>query len=80
MFFVVPASVSNGEYLIRIEHLALHSAHLGEYQVYTGCGQVKVGGGHNGIPGPLVAFPGAYKDSDPGIRVNIWGGIVSFAL
>lgn len=28
--------------------------------------------GGGGTPGPLVAFPGAYKSTDPGLMLNIY--------
>ncbi|CZS92443.1 related to cellulose binding protein CEL1 [Rhynchosporium agropyri] len=78
VYFIIPASTPSGDYLVRVEHVALHSAHLGEYQIYVGCGQVKVSSSSIATPGPLVAFPGAYEESDPGIQVNIWGGITAY--
>lgn len=30
-----------------------------------------VTGSGAGTPGPLVSFPGAYKNTDPGIKYNI---------
>jgi hypothetical protein len=42
-------------------------------QFYIACSQIQVTGGGSGNPGPLVAFPGAYKSSDPGILVNLNG-------
>jgi hypothetical protein len=40
-------------------------------QFYLACSQIKVTEGGNGSPGPLVAFPGAYKSTDPGILVDL---------
>lgn len=40
-------------------------------QFYLSCSQVKITGGGSGSPGPLAAFPGAYKSTDPGILVNL---------
>ncbi|KAF2275907.1 fungal cellulose binding domain-containing protein [Westerdykella ornata] len=69
----LPQSLPSGEYLFRVEHIALHSASSpGGAQFYISCGQLKVTGGGNGTPGPLVSFPGAYKASDPGIQINIY--------
>ncbi|KAF2641663.1 fungal cellulose binding domain-containing protein [Massarina eburnea CBS 473.64] len=69
----IPKSIPSGEYLFRVEHIALHSASsAGGAQFYISCAQVKVTGGGNGSPGPLVAFPGAYKATDPGIMLNIY--------
>ncbi|KAK3332575.1 glycoside hydrolase [Cercophora scortea] len=68
--FTVPKNVPSGKYLVRVESIALHLAqNPGGAQFYISCGQVNVTSGGNGTPGPLVAFPGAYKSSDPGL---IW--------
>ncbi|KAJ7337692.1 glycosyl hydrolase family 61-domain-containing protein [Mycena albidolilacea] len=57
--FPIPTQTPSGQYLIRIEHIALHVATtFGGAQFYIACGQVQVWG--TGSPGPLVAFPGAY--------------------
>ncbi|KAI0836740.1 glycoside hydrolase family 61 protein [Hypoxylon sp. FL0890] len=65
----IPASVPSGLYLIRIESIALHPAQsVGGAQIYLSRAQVKVTGGGSGTPGPLVAFPGAYEPTDPGLR------------
>jgi len=54
---------------VRVESIALHQAQsVGGAQIYLSCAQVEVTGGGNGTPGPLVAFPGAYKATDPGLR------------
>ncbi|KAF2110125.1 glycoside hydrolase [Lophiotrema nucula] len=69
----IPKSLPSGEYLFRVEHIALHSAgSSGGAQFYISCAQLKVTGGGSGSPSPLVSFPGAYKASDPGILINIY--------
>ncbi|KAH7306094.1 fungal cellulose binding domain-containing protein [Rhexocercosporidium sp. MPI-PUGE-AT-0058] len=71
--FTLPKSLPSGEYLVRAEHIALHSAgSSGGAQFYISCAQINVTGGGAGTPGPLVAFPGAYKATDPGIMINIY--------
>lgn len=35
--------------------------------------------GGSGNPSPLVAFPGAYKATDPGILLSQWFTLVSIA-
>jgi len=71
--FTLPSELPNGEYLIRLEHIALHTAtSVGGAQFYLSCGQVSVTGGGSGTPGPLVAFPGAYSATDPGIEIDIY--------
>ncbi|KAF2254994.1 lytic polysaccharide monooxygenase [Trematosphaeria pertusa] len=69
----IPKSLPTGEYLFRVEHIALHSAgSAGGAQFYISCAQIKVTGGGNGSPSPLVSFPGAYNANDPGIKINIY--------
>ncbi|KAF2741418.1 glycoside hydrolase [Polyplosphaeria fusca] len=75
----IPKNVPSGDYLLRIEHIALHQAsQAGGAQFYISCAQIKVTGGGSGTPGPLVSFPGAYSASDPGIKVNIYSGARSY--
>ncbi|KAF2856790.1 lytic polysaccharide monooxygenase [Plenodomus tracheiphilus IPT5] len=69
----LPKSLPSGDYLMRVEHIALHSASAaGGAQFYISCAQLTVQNGGNGQPTGLVAFPGAYKASDPGIQINIY--------
>ncbi|KAL5376969.1 hypothetical protein DPSP01_010077 [Paraphaeosphaeria sporulosa] len=68
----IPAAVPAGDYLLRVEHIALHMAmRSGGAQFYLACSQITITGGGSGSPGPLAAFPGAYKASDPGILVDL---------
>ncbi|KAF2423507.1 cellulose-growth-specific protein [Tothia fuscella] len=68
----IPQSLSSGEYLVRVEHIALHKP--GNPQHYVACGQLKVTGGSGSAqPSALVAFPGAYRKSDPGLAFNMYG-------
>ncbi|EIM86332.1 uncharacterized protein STEHIDRAFT_139981 [Stereum hirsutum FP-91666 SS1] len=70
--FPVPSETPTGQYIVRIEHIALHVASTyGGAQFYIACGQVEVTDGGSGTPGPLVAFPGAYTGYEPGILINI---------
>lgn len=71
--FNVPSCIESGDYLFRIEHVALHSASkAGGAQFYISCAQLTVSGGGSKKPTDLVAFPGAYKATDPGIMLNIY--------
>ncbi|KAE9375896.1 lytic polysaccharide monooxygenase [Stipitochalara longipes BDJ] len=71
--FTIPAAVPAGDYLFRIEHIGLHAASgVNGAQFYISCGQLTVTGGGAGTPSPLVAFPGAYKATDPGIMLDIY--------
>ena len=69
----IPKALPSGDYLLRVEHIALHQAsQTNGAQFYISCAQITVTGGGSGSPGPLVSFPGAYSASDPGIKVNIY--------
>jgi len=71
--FTIPKSLSNGEYLVRIEHIALHGASsFGGAQFYISCAQIKITGGGSGNPSPKVAIPGVYTGNEPGILINIY--------
>ncbi|KAF2476361.1 uncharacterized protein BDR25DRAFT_375285 [Lindgomyces ingoldianus] len=75
----IPKSLPSGDYLLRVEHIALHQAsNTNGAQFYISCAQVKITGGGSGSPSPLVSFPGAYKATDPGIKVNIYSGATSY--
>ncbi|KAL2024932.1 hypothetical protein VTK56DRAFT_3631 [Thermocarpiscus australiensis] len=70
----IPRRLQHGDYLLRAEHIALHSASTaGGAQFYLSCAQITVSGG-SGTYSPLnlVSFPGAYKATDPGIVINIY--------
>lgn len=74
-YFTMPTCVAPGDYLMRVELLALHSAgHLGEAQFYVECAQIRVTGSGSNAGTDLVSFPGAYSREDPGILINIYNG------
>ncbi|KFY08949.1 hypothetical protein V492_05760 [Pseudogymnoascus sp. VKM F-4246] len=71
--FTIPKATPSGDYLARIEHIGLHAASQANgAQFYLSCGQITVTGGGSGSPSPLVAFPGAYSATDPGILIQIY--------
>ncbi|KAF5371773.1 hypothetical protein D9758_003360 [Tetrapyrgos nigripes] len=71
--FTVPRNLPSGQYLVRMEALALHAAGTFQgAQWYISCGQIQVTGGGNGNPGPLVSIPGVYTGNEPGILLNIY--------
>ncbi|KAH7335778.1 glycoside hydrolase [Rhizoctonia solani] len=67
--FTIPAALKAGQYLIRHEIIALHAAYAYPgAQFYPSCIQVEVtGSGTETGPSELVAFPGAYTASTPGV-------------
>ncbi|RYO82381.1 hypothetical protein DL766_004739 [Monosporascus sp. MC13-8B] len=69
---VIPRSTPDGEYLLRVEQIALHMAmRANGAQFYLACSQIRITGGGSGTPGPLVSLPGAYSTNDPGILVDL---------
>lgn len=58
----IPQCIESGQYLLRVEMLALHGA--GSYpgaQFYQECAQLNVIGGSGSASPSTVSFPGAYK-------------------
>ncbi|EFQ36423.1 fungal cellulose binding domain-containing protein [Colletotrichum graminicola] len=72
--FTLPAATPPGDYLVRVEHIAIHEGHVGKAQFYMECAHIKVTGNGAGTPGPLVKIPGMYSSTDPGIAYNKWTG------
>ncbi|KAF8169008.1 glycosyl hydrolase family 61-domain-containing protein [Mycena galopus ATCC 62051] len=70
--FTIPPCIPAGQYLLRHEMIALHSAvtYPGA-QFYMECAQIAITGGGSTSPA-TVSFPGAYAGTDPGITVNIY--------
>ncbi|KAJ9161089.1 Glycoside hydrolase family 61 protein [Coniochaeta hoffmannii] len=70
----IPKCIANGDYLLRVEHIALHSAAtVGGAQLYIACAQLTVTGGTGTLKtGNLVSFPGAYSATDPGILFQLY--------
>jgi hypothetical protein len=69
----IPSCIAPGDYLLRVEHIGLHVAQsVGGAQFYLSCAQITVTGGGSKTPSNLVAFPGAYKATDPGILIGIY--------
>lgn len=62
--FVIPKDIEDGQYLLRAEHMAIHSAGSAEgAQFYFECAQIEVTGGSGGKPSPVGKFPGICKFS-----------------
>ncbi|KAK1991010.1 hypothetical protein LX36DRAFT_753843 [Colletotrichum falcatum] len=71
--FTLPKEVPTGEYLLRVEHVALHGAgSKGGAQFYISCAQISVAGAASGTPAPTVKFPGAYTGDEPGLLINLY--------
>ncbi|KAI0716970.1 glycosyl hydrolase family 61-domain-containing protein [Earliella scabrosa] len=79
--FKVPANLAPGNYLVRAEAIALHTAGgVGGAQFYMSCFQVNVGGSGSAAGSPTVSFPGAYSAQDPGILINIYQQLNSYVI
>lgn len=75
----IPTTIAPGDYLLRAEALALHTASsTGGAQFYMTCYQLTVTGSGSAAP-PTVLLPGAYKASDPGILINIHAPMTTYA-
>jgi cellulase len=76
----IPSDLAAGDYLLRAEVIALHTAgSSGGAQLYMACYQLSVTGTGTATP-PTVKFPGAYKASDPGILVNIHATLSTYVV
>ncbi|KAG7101017.1 endo-beta-1 like protein [Verticillium longisporum] len=73
-YFDLPTCVAPGDYLMRVELLALHGASVrGEAQFYFECAQIRVTGSGTNTGSNFVSFPGAYSATDPGVLISIYG-------
>lgn len=71
----IPACIAPGQYLLRGELIALHSASTYPgAQFYMECAQINVTGGSASKTPASVSLPGAYKGSDAGISYNLYSG------
>jgi len=71
--YTIPSCLKPGYYLVRHETIALHAA--SSYpgaQFYPGCHQLQVTGSGTKTATSLVAFPGAYKATDPGVTYDAY--------
>jgi hypothetical protein len=66
--FILPKETPAGQYLVRIEHIALHGAgEFGGAELYFNCAQIEVESDSTETPGPVVKIPGVYTGYEPGI-------------
>ena len=78
--FKIPTGTPDGEYLLRIEHIALHGAHDGQAEFYYTCAQLSVTGGGSGLSGPTAKIPGIYKKDSPEVNFSIWNKPTSYSF
>ncbi|PBK97707.1 hypothetical protein ARMGADRAFT_648896 [Armillaria gallica] len=94
--FTIPSCIPAGQYLLRVEIIALHAA--SSYpgaQLYMECAQIQITGGGSASPA-TVSFPGAYSGdpfvlgpfsilppqtgTDPGIKINIYQPLSGYTI
>ncbi|CAK5284788.1 unnamed protein product [Mycena citricolor] len=71
----IPANLKAGNYLLRTEVVALHTAQSpGGAEFYPSCSQLSVTGTGSAVPkaSELVQFPGAYGTNDPGVLIDVY--------
>ncbi|TGJ81557.1 hypothetical protein E0Z10_g7198 [Xylaria hypoxylon] len=79
--YTIPKCVENGEYLLRVQSLAIHNPWpAGVPQFYISCAQVKVTGGSGSANPTNVLIPGAFKETDPGYTVNIYSNFNNYTV
>jgi cellulase len=77
----IPSCLADGQYLLRAELIALHSAGSSQgAQLYMECAQINVTGGSGTAAPSTVPFPGVYKSTDPGILINIYQTLPSYKI
>lgn len=77
----IPSCIAPGQYLLRGELIALHGANSNKgAQFYMECAQINVVGGSASKTPSTVSLPGAYKQNDPGVLVNIYSGLKSYSI
>lgn len=73
-YFTLPSCIAPGQYLLRVELIALHSAYSsGGAQFYSSCAQLQVTGSGSFTAGETYKIPGAYGNNNPAIVTNIYG-------
>ncbi|KAJ2902835.1 putative endo-beta-1,4-glucanase D [Zalerion maritima] len=73
VYTTIPSCIPSGDYLLRVEHIGLHStSSVNSAQFYISCAQAHINGGGSTTLLNLVAFPGAFSPTDPGIQINIY--------
>ncbi|KAH8171516.1 glycosyl hydrolase family 61 domain-containing protein [Sarocladium implicatum] len=78
--FSLPVCIPNGEYLLRIQSLAIHNPYPALPQFYISCAQVSFSGGGSVTPTDQVKIPGAFKNTDPGYTANIYSNFNSYTI
>ena len=79
-YFTMPSCVAPGDYLLRVELIALHSAGTqGGAQFYMECAQIRVTGSGTNTGSNFVSMPSPYSPTDPGVLVRFCPFSLSFS-
>ncbi|EOA84098.1 glycoside hydrolase family 61 protein [Exserohilum turcica Et28A] len=78
--WTIQEQIPKGEYLVRVEHIAIHEGHVGKAQFYMECFQLNIESSGAGTLGPTVKIPGLYSAEDPGIAFNKWSNPTSYPM
>ncbi|KAH8160300.1 hypothetical protein CIB48_g7939 [Xylaria polymorpha] len=79
--YQLPKCIENGEYLLRIQSLAIHNPWpAGIPQFYISCAQIEVTGGSGSANPTHVLIPGAFKATDPGYTANIYTNFNNYTV
>ncbi|KAH8823790.1 glycoside hydrolase family 61 protein F [Flagelloscypha sp. PMI_526] len=79
--FKIPSTLKAGQYIIRHEIIALHSAYAYPgAQWYPSCIQIQVTGSGTGYPSSFVSFPGAYTASTPGVVYDVYTNTSAYPI
>ncbi|KAI8279688.1 hypothetical protein K4K60_005412 [Colletotrichum sp. SAR11_57] len=72
--FTMPSCVASGDYLMRVEIIALHEAFeaMKQPQFYMECAQIHVKGSGTNRGVDFAEFPGTYQLENPGLVFNIY--------
>nr|AWM99276.1 lytic polysaccharide monooxygenase 9 [Rhizophlyctis rosea] len=71
--FPIPKNMQSGDYLFRIEHVALHVASSpNQVQLYMSCFDIKVTNGGNAWGDQGIELPGLYQPSSQGLMIEWW--------
>jgi len=83
----IPSDLSDGNYLLRHEIIALQNGQTKDKaEFYPNCIQMTISGGKNGNSDaaqnitPMTTFPGAYKDTDAGIFVDVYNPGLNYKM
>lgn len=80
--FTIPETIPDGEYLVRVEHVAIHGAQGSPdgAEYYYACGQLKVEGSTvDSLPDmETISIPGGVQPDDEAVMFNIWTDVSEY--